>query len=511
MPTSAGSQLCPPYIQNEEQHRKAITEWMNRVSPVIAAASAVTSSSTLPWTSIMDPAFGADGTVSGNTLALQTAMNALSQGGTIVFPIGGFTFSSVTCTSPNLTLLGMGQRATTLFTNNTSVDVITVTAAGSGFCMRELMMDTVVTRVTPGHYVKAASGDTFIDRCYFQHGYHGIYFGSNNSVCVVNETQFRDFSNGGYCIEIESNGAAFYIRGVIMDHSAAAMPLAGIRIKRVQDCTISECGLIHGGNDLQIDPATADVVASVFADNTFFDTAGRGLLITGGNGGSTIRCRFDSCWFSSHTSQGILLDTTTGGGVIRGIDFVDPQCNLNASDAINIQGTNCTDINIYGGQACQNVGAGVGLGNQVHHVNVRDFNAISGYALTGNGFGIFFGNSLSNIEVTNCRFSGNASDATIPASVPITSVFRGNKGIRTKNQGSFILTAGQSVAVVTHSLAFTPAAGEVMLTVCGSLGAAGSIWLTAFSATTFTISANAAASVDVTIQWSADLEARNAY
>lgn len=512
-PISAGSYTAPPYIQDEEQHRKQITEWMFRVSPTIAAASAGLSGSTLPWTSIMDPIYGAAGTVDTNSLALQTAMNALSTGGTIVMPIGGFTISSVTCTSPNLTLLGMGQRASTLYTNNATVDVITVTGAGLGFCMREMGMDSIVVRSAgsgTARYLEIAGGNIMIDRCYFRNGYNGIFFGSNNSVCTVMESEFRDFSNGNNCIEIKTNGAAFVVKGCVFDHSAAAQPVAGIRVKRVQDLMIANNNIIHSGNDLHIDPVTADVVASVYASNTFFDTAGRGALLTGGNGGSIVRCRFESCWFSSHTNQGVLLDTTSGGGNIKGVEFVDPHCNLNTSDGMNFSGTATTDVVVYGGQASQNGGAGISFGDKVHDIRVKDFQAVSGYGLTANLFGMYIGTSVSTIEVTNCRLFGNTTDIGLPATVP-NSIFRGNKGIRTKNQGSFVLTAGQTVAVVTHSLAFTPAAGEVMVTICGSIGTAVSWWLTALGATTFTISANAAAAANITFQWSADLEERNAY
>lgn len=88
MAISAGSIPCPPYIQNEEQHRKAITQWMMRVSPFVTAT---------------DP----------GTLVTQASLSAVNAAGTVGFSaVGTIVSTTVQSAIAEVSVVGTNLSAT---------------------------------------------------------------------------------------------------------------------------------------------------------------------------------------------------------------------------------------------------------------------------------------------------------------------------------------------------------------------------------------------------------------
>jgi hypothetical protein len=80
---------------------------------------------------------------------------------------------------------------------------------------------------------------------------------------------------------------------------------------------------------------------------------------------------------------------------------------------------------------------------------------------------------------------------------------RNNFGYTTENSGTATLLAAGTTIVVTHGLAVTPAAGDIMVTPMESLGNASFFWVDTYTSTQFTIHTNAAPGADTDFAWRA--------
>ena len=82
-------------------------------------------------------------------------------------------------------------------------------------------------------------------------------------------------------------------------------------------------------------------------------------------------------------------------------------------------------------------------------------------------------------------------------------VIRNNQGYATENSGTATLVNGQTSIVVTHGLAVTPVAGDIMVTPMESLGSASEFYIDTYTSTQFTIHVDSDPSADVDFAWKA--------
>lgn len=476
----------------------------NRYEVVAAATSTVDGGSFIDLTGITGQAkglfpkdivnvkqFGAVGdNVSDDTTEIQAAITF--NNGTTEVPPGSYKVTALTISLPDQTLSGSTYASKILSSDNTS-DVITITAAANSTRLTGLTFSTSDGgKRTGGKFIKSSAFRTLIDNFIMFNGFDGILY-DTNSICTIDQGEFRNFGPSGDCIEIDTPGADVSINEIVMDHPAGAQPATGILVTSVQDVTISNCNLIHCGDDLKLAPPTGKTTASVWATNTFFDTAVRGVSINP-TGGNVIRVRFDSCWFSSHTNQGVAIDSS-GGGLIDGVTFIDPHCHLNTSNGFQIfTGGNTKNINVIGGAMAQNGGSGIAVGVGSTDFFFRDVRAGAIDGLTGNtGSGIFVDTGCTNFEISDSRFVGNTVSGYNGGSFGATgAVVKGNTGFKTVGQGSGIITSAATSVTVSHGLAVTPLITEINVTPTSALQSATEFWITTVTATTFDINVDIA-------------------
>ena len=290
----------------------------------------------------------------------------------------------------------------------------------------------------------------------------GIDFTPSNSVVTVNGCHFRDFNTNSAAsvIKINSMGADFEISECVFDNLATAMPYAGIEVNAVQDLMIADCNIIHCGIDLCIEPPAGSTVASVWANNTFFDTATYGIRISDKNGGNVVRCRFEACWASSHTQYGVYIDTS-GSGTVDGITFIDLHAYLNGQDGLRCNGENIT---IEGGIFANNMQAGISLASGSDSVYILGVKSGAFSGLAGNKHGLFVGTGCTHIDILDNRFDANTTSSVLNGSdsSPSLRVAR-NIGYKTFAKGQATIPAGSTSVVVYHGLDMAPSSTEVML------------------------------------------------
>lgn len=97
MPSSAGSQLCPPFISDETMHRREIARWMALVQPSINLAASLSADVTSavaasqPWVIVTQPPYNAatDGVTDIKPALSAAASDLGSGGGVLVLPATG--------------------------------------------------------------------------------------------------------------------------------------------------------------------------------------------------------------------------------------------------------------------------------------------------------------------------------------------------------------------------------------------------------------------------------------
>jgi len=370
----------------------------------VTAAVATASSSLIPKGSLVLNVrdFGATGNGStDDTVAIQAALNAVALPGAIVFfPPGDYKVTSLTVSSRPTRLVGAGW-ASSLVTPSPSANLLTIPSATSQITVEHLYFRSSVTR-TGGWYVNNLSNNFRMSNFHMLGASGGIR--STGTVVTIERGSMRDGVGGtGIGIQID-DGYDVSIRDVVMAN--AVNLFAGIKVTQCGDLTIEDCNLMVCGDTLVLNPGAGQVIASVYANNTFFDTAVRGLNIYTA-GGSVVRSIFSQCWFSSHTQGGIVID---GSGATNGVDFIGCHVFLCGTDGIKLLGSNILNIRFNGCAVGGNSGAGFTVVAGVSRFAIQNCRIGNAHGTGANLYPIYIaGGASTGYIITGNDMSGNTN------------------------------------------------------------------------------------------------------
>lgn len=289
-----------------------------------------------------------------NITAINAILSAAPNGSTIFFPKGTYLFNaSWTMPSKMFTFLGEGSNRAgspaTAFTElkwNANAAATLITMAGSGNAwytrFKSLTFTTTVDQTVGG--VIDANGNVGIDilECSMQS--NGGFFndcilygggaGSNSAnSTVINDCHIQGFKGTG--VRVNAAGSSLVISNTVIQGqwgTSTQMATAGISCGWVGALQVIGSDVIGCLNNMLCNPvlANSEVCASVFVTNTYFDNSlGSCIKITGT--GATVRCRFDTCSFTTGTGAAALSAVEVAntfayavGGM--GLDFIN--CNV---------------------------------------------------------------------------------------------------------------------------------------------------------------------------------------
>jgi len=435
--------------------------------------------------------FGAKG--DGTTDDTSSVQAAIDFAAMIFFPPGKYRVSAVKVDAGKY-LFGAYKKS--MLTAVGTGDMMTL--GGGDVRVRDLMFTNQGGPRTSGAYIRSSGTFVHIENCYFENGYKGIV--SNSTLFTISDCDFRTFASGaGVCIQI-NGGFNVYLDRIRSDHPANAMPFAGINIVSTGDTTITNSNLIHCGTDLLVNPGARQVVASLDASNTFFDTAVEGIALAPEGKGAIVRGHFVNCWTSSHQRSGTRINA--GTGLIDGLTFIDHQANLNGGDGMGVAGVNSRNVYVLGGEMAGNRGAGIVIEEKVSKFYLHDLLAGAVHGLEGNDGGIRIKSGCTDYELVDCVCQSNRTYQVIDESK--TGIVRGNVGITTRNRGASVIEFGETSVDVHHGLAATPSPGDISITPTVSFGA-NPLYLdtTSISATTFVVRCAAPAAGRLHFVWQA--------
>lgn len=430
-----------------------------------------------------------------NVTNINAVLSAAPNGSTIYFPPGIYQFNAA-WTMPNkmFTFCGRGSnRAGSPATAFSEIRIIAnlggtfITLPGSGNGWYTQFRDLTFTANTADQASGAVidvNGNVGVNifNCSFQSS--GNFFfdvlkydggsGSNSAnSTVIENCNIQGYKNIG--VRVNSSGSSLVIANTVIQGQwggsggtpAAAMAVAGISGGFVGALQINDCDVLGNVNNLILNPvlANSEVAASIFCTNTYFDNSAGSCIKVSGTG-ATVRCRFDTCSFTTagtnFTTAGTNLSAVelvstfayVAGG--QGIDFVN--CNIlntfsttGTSNGMLISGTadfsvgNCRIAGWTNGVQVTPIGT---AGRTQPSLNNNTIGPAGGYP--GNSVGVLFNAGAAAygpIVLEGNVLEGNTTPLTDNSAVVASSM-----KVVGQNPG---LAAGQMINAVFGSTALT--------------------------------------------------------
>lgn len=404
--------------------------------------------------------FGAVGNDSfDNQQAFQDAFDAdvsLLYGAKGIYRTGGN--SSVT--NP-VRVLGAGPGSFIVRATNATANIWTVSAEDT--VIDGITFDSSATRTAGAYLHYDTNGNRgHLDNFTMFGAYYGVHISALATVRVTNGSLRIGSTTAGSAGIYLDGGGDHELHAITMDNAAGSMISAGIKIVATEAVFISNCDIIHCTDDLLLAPGNGQVVAAVYCQNTFFDTATRGIHVNASGTGSVVRCHFDGCWTSSHTGDGVLI--TSAGGTLDGFSFVDHDAYSNGGCGMRFDaGLNVT---ISASRCAANTSDGIQFAANLDKFSVQgcrcgttdDFGPNGGF-----GLNILAGTS-NNIRVQNNNFILNTGGTAFNGSVGAAQIVRNNLGYITENSGSATINNGATSVTFNHGLSVTPDGRHFWLT-----------------------------------------------
>jgi hypothetical protein len=195
---------------------------------------------------------------------------------------------------------------------------------------------------------------------------------------------------------------------------------------------------------------------------------------------------------------------------VDGVDFSNCHILGNGADGVELQDANARNISFANCQIAGNANAGINLfaGGTAFSIIGCKVGAWGGFAGNTAG-GINLGGACAQYRIVDNDFSGNGAAGLSGAGVQTGSspghseFISSNIGYADSASGTVNITAAATSVVVNHGLAGAPPVYRILLTATTGIGTAGSFFVSAVTATTFTISLAAAPGGTITLSWQA--------
>lgn len=305
------------------------------------------------------------GVTTGNTGAANVAaMNTLIQttagaGDTFYFPDTGANYpmtGTITVTKNYQTFAGSGMRASVIFSSNTTVDLFFLTDGVRNITFKDLGFWSTGTAsagamINCGTASGSGNAQVNVYRCGAE-GFGGnwydliLYNGTlAGLLCNVEDCNFNSFTHYGIAA-ISNTSVPSTVSAIIIDNTTlngningSTGATAGIFIQQCGAFQISNTDIIQCTNNILAAPATSvnQVIASIYAINSYFDYSYGSCVKLGGAVGPIVRCKFVSCSFTigatgNYTAFEISNTATNPAG---DIDVI----NCNIQNTFNNSGT----------------------------------------------------------------------------------------------------------------------------------------------------------------------------
>jgi hypothetical protein len=450
-----------------------------------------------------------DGTTD-DTAAIQAALNSLSSGGVVYLPAPTSNYkltAALNISVTGISLVGANKFNTKLIQSTLSAKIINCTV--DHFTLDGVYFGYSGTPVAGGTAIYSSGSwgtykNFWINEC---------YVGINLFQGVGNKFNLHDIRNYVNAAFIADSLNDVFVSNFIYDAANATNgALGGIRLTNKCEAAIFVDGdVINGVYNLTTDGTytIGNRPAYCRFTNVYFDSAAKGSLVD-----KLIESSFNGCWWSAGRSgtgfPGLELIQTDS------LKFSDCDFFNNGLHGVQIDAgtTRVVFTNCSWNSNSVTAGAGVGHGVSLA-ANVSGFSILGGSCTNGlytgvQQNGIFINTGCSNYSIIGVNVNGNNSSGISDNSVSVTGFISKCPGYVTQNKGTGTINVGQTVVTITHGLAATPNAQDILVgfgTNSAASSGVTSLFLAAIGATTFQIVSNTAVtSVNLGVTWQATIK-----
>lgn len=435
--------------------------------------------------------FGAVGDgVTDDTAAIQAASNT---GKHVAIPKGTYVISTAINVNVNGTqFCGEGVASTTIYQSTANSKIFNITA--NNVTVRELSLDYSGTPTSGAVAIYAGGAEGRFANFKINRSYKALEIVGIN--CHANAFDAYNHVYAG--VHFNGTGGS-NISGFKLDAISTSNASNGniLMSNFVEGCTISNGDILNGNYSLLTE-------ASVYGAGTrpaynrftsvFFDSSAAGSYID-----KAVDFSFSNCWFSAGRfgagSAGCTLGTTDS------IAFVGTAFANCGAHGVNV--TSYSSRTLFVG--CKALGNSVTSGAGVSHgfnfsANTNSFTlqgcTASNVLFAGTqGYGINIASGTSNsYSITGCYLIGNSTGSLFDGGNGGTKTISGNPGYMTAYRGSGTVGAGSSSVTLNHFLSAAPAISSIVLTpqYKKSFSGIADFWVSAVTATTFTVETDVA-------------------
>jgi hypothetical protein len=388
---------------------------------------------------------------------IQGAINSLTSGGSILIKAGTYTIAKQINVTDGLYLKGEGKRATILqMAANANIDMIAQPSAVTS-PIKHLTIESLMLHGKAGSNTSGRGINLFCTHCYF-----------SDMIITSFQTDGVRFYGGS-----NSNGIRFFNNRISNVFGNGTVIESGI-----------SDGYFYGNNPI-----------AASGDNGLVDTADQPTSTTIKPGEAFLRLIGGGSWniFGNQFSGGLLIDhivVMQGGGNIRWTHNI---FNKAMKHSVVVMGSNPIQDNEFIGNHFRREDNPTNLYDHIF-VNNTNTNGVKRWIFEGNTFEDMRymintqGKDQSWIITGNQFFDIQSSPlSAISGTTSTTKVYR-NIGYVTENSNSVTINSGSTSITVNHGLDYTPAGGDISLTVMTlTTNDIGYVYVTNITSTQFTI------------------------
>lgn len=438
--------------------------------------------------------FGAVGDgITDDTAAIQAAIDSLTAGGSCFFPRGTYLISDTITlgyVGEGIRLHGVALHGTVILQSNASAKIFEV--SDINVTIEKFRLTYVDQGLTGATAVDFVLGDNTLRDVVIQGADIGVEISGGN--CEVSRVSMNDLTTCGILV---ANAITAVIQSVnIYNSDTAYCTLGGIRL--FNTCAyITVIGVtIYGGTyGITVDAAVPGPTSSP-RYNSFHGVACYGSL----NGSSILNCyelNFNSCWFSTNSSNGVYLENVNGvkfigggaiGNSLRGV-LLESGLNV-LFDGFSARANSVESAGVYSGIV---VAANVNKFTVTNCVLGEDYEL--DYGRQKHGLEILAGTS-NNYTVTGNTVTGNNDIGISDGGTGDTKYIANNVGYINSVKFQTVMNIANFVATVPHYLDVTPNITDFVVLPVGNVANSGVTrwWVDNITSTDFRITVDTAVS-----------------
>jgi hypothetical protein len=466
--------------------------------------------------------YGADRTgVADSTTAFTNAIAALNAlgGGTVFVPAGTYKITNtITISTDHINIVGAGIEATKIVPVFASArNAFTVgTADYVRFSDLTIRGDTDgLGRVSTGIQLGNCYRPT-LERINIEYCVKNIYLatGTDNHYHAYLVNVRTNF--GGTGLQIGESGTTTQPwQNVIMQNcSFGAATVQGVLIYAVGGLQWNEGEIIFGAESMRVVPGNGQDVKGMMFTNVFFDTPTvSSITFNVGSAAATgkiVDVMFTGC--SINNSQGThgmsIEGATSGTRRVEGIKFIGCSFVINARQGLYMQGVRNVDIDfchfVSNSVSASNSYDGLAIGDYCDQVRVNG--GFSGKRVdfaASQRYGVSLTATSTNVTVKDINLFDNLT-AGLKDFGSVGLIVKDVKGFKTKHRGTSFIPGSATSVAVTHSLDAAPTNENINIQEVQDFEGR-RLWISAVSATTFTVSMSSTLPTDRYFTWSAEV------